>query len=52
MGLGQLAKQHGHELIPAWESLDVTLGPMLLDGLLKLGPGKQAQDLAEQTGHT
>jgi hypothetical protein len=30
----------------------VTLGPMLFNGLLKLGPGKEAQNLAEQAGYT
>ena len=51
MGLAQLAKKHGNELIPAGEPLGGVLGAMLLDQCGKLGPGKMLEQLIEQTGY-
>jgi hypothetical protein len=43
----QLAKQHGHELVPAAESLGIALGSMLAHGGIETGAGNQFQNLEE-----
>ncbi len=48
----QMAEQHGHKLAPAGEAASVALGPVLPDGPLKLGAGKQLQHLAENAGYS
>ena len=47
-----MTEQHGHELAPTTEPAGVALGPVLNDGLLKLGAGKQLQHLAENAGYS
>jgi hypothetical protein len=49
LALGELAKEHGHQLIPAGKALAVTLGSTLANDARKLGPGNNLQDLAEKT---
>jgi hypothetical protein len=41
----QMTEQHGYELAPTTEPAGVALGPVLNDGPLKLGAGKQRQHL-------
>src|ERR1700757_381424 len=48
----QVAEQHGHELAPATEPTGMALGPVLDDGPLKLGAGKQLQHLPENAGYS
>jgi hypothetical protein len=48
----QITEQHGHELAPTTEAASMALGPVLQDGLLKLGAGKQLQHLAENAGYS
>jgi hypothetical protein len=36
LGLGKLAKKHGYELIPAAETLGVTLSVVIKDKIVKL----------------
>ena len=48
----QMTEQHGHELAPTTEAAGVALGPVLDDGPLELGAGKQLQHLAENAGYS
>jgi hypothetical protein len=50
--VGQLCEQHGHELPPTGETARMALGLMLLHRLLELRPGKQLQQLAENTAYS
>src|ERR1700746_3487320 len=47
-----MTEQHGYELAPTTEPAGVALGPVLHDGPLKLGAGKQLQHLAENAGYS
>jgi hypothetical protein len=54
MRSAELAKQHGNELAPTAEATAMPLGFMELDGILKLEPREQLQDLTEDacySGH-
>ena len=48
----QMAEQHGYELSPTTEPAGMALRPVLDDGPLKLGAGKQLQHLAENAGYS
>ena len=48
----QVAEQHGHELAPAGEAPGMALSPVLDNGSLELGAGKQLQHLTENTGYS
>jgi hypothetical protein len=43
---------HGYELAPTTEPTGVALGPVLHDGPLKFGAGKQLQHLAENARYS
>jgi hypothetical protein len=47
-----MTEQHSYELAPTTEPAGVALGPVLNDGPLKLGAGKQVQHLAENAGYS
>jgi hypothetical protein len=47
-----MTEQHGYELAPTTEPTGVALGPVVNDGPLKFGAGKQLQHLAENTGYS
>src|ERR1700739_3544551 len=47
-----MTEQHGYELAPTTEPAGVALGPVLHDGPLKLGAGKQLQHLAENARYS
>jgi hypothetical protein len=47
-----MTEQHGYELAPTTEPAGVALGPVVNDGPLKFGAGKQLQHLAENTGYS
>src|SRR5215469_15232239 len=47
-----MTEQHGHELAPTTEPTGVPLSSVLNDGPLKLGAGKQLQQLAENAGYS
>ena len=51
MRLGQLAKEHGDELIPAGESLGSMLGTGPLNGSLEVLAGEELQKLAKEAGY-
>ena len=46
-----LAKQHGHELLPTGESLGAELGLMLFDDLCELSAWKKLQKLRVDTAY-
>jgi hypothetical protein len=48
----QLAKQHGHELIPTSEAARMPFGFVLLDEGFKLQPGKQLQQLRKNAAYS
>lgn len=52
LSLAQLTEQHGQELSPAGEPAGVTLGLVLLDGLLKLQSRKQLENLGENAAYS
>ena len=47
-----MTEQHGYELAPTTEPAGVALGPVLHDGPLKFGAGKQLQHLAENARYS
>jgi len=52
LGLGQLAEQHGQEVVPTGEPLAAALGTDIADQVVKLVAGKKLQKLAKQAGVT
>jgi hypothetical protein len=52
LGLRQLAKKHGHELIPAAEPLGMALGAMLGHQFVKPTPVENGNQLTEQARRT
>lgn len=50
LGLAELAKEHGHELIPGADSARMALPAMGIAGALERRGGNELQHLAENAG--